>query len=112
MTRALALATAASGLGAHAADQDSYPQRSSFAVSVEAPPREPVFFWERFDSSFETDVNDVFVDALSPQKAIQWNLNGRGKDFSTSFYTQPPKAADRALLASFKYSARDGVVAT
>ncbi|HLX72474.1 MAG TPA: hypothetical protein VKV04_22875 [Verrucomicrobiae bacterium] len=110
ITRALALTMAAMGAGAHAADQDSYPQRSSFAVSVEAPPKEPLFFWERFDSSFENDVNDVFADALTPQNAIRWNLNLPGKDFSTRFYDRTTKAADSALFESFKYSTRDAVV--
>lgn len=107
---ALALTMAASGTGVYAADQDSYPQRSSFAVSVEAPPKEPLFFWERFDSSFENDVNDVFLDALTPMNVIKWNINLPRKDFSTRFYNQTTKAADSALLDSFRYSARDAVM--
>lgn len=101
---------AAWGSGVYAADQDAYPQRSSFAVSVEAPPKEPLFFWERFDSAFENDVNDVFLDALTPQNAIKWNLNLPGGDFSTGFYNQTTKAAKSALVQSFNYSARDAVV--
>jgi hypothetical protein len=100
------------GTGAHAADQDSDPQRSSFAVSIEAPPKEPLFFWERFDTSFHNDVNDVFEDALSPQNVVKWNLNLPGPDFSTRFYDQTTKAADQALINSFKYSARDAFVGT
>ena len=79
-------------------------------MSVEAPPKTPVFFWERFDSSFQNDVNDVFVDALSPQNAIKWNLNLPGSDFSTRFYDTTTKEADLALLDSFKYSVRDAAV--
>ena len=96
--------------GAYAADQNSDPQRSSFAVSIEAPPKQPLYFWERFDTSFQSDVNDVFEDALSPQNAVKWNIELPGADFSTRFYDQTTKAADQALLDSFKYSARDAIV--
>ena len=103
---------AALGTGAYAADQDSYPQHSNFAVSVEEPPREPVFFWQRFDSAIENEVNDMFVDALTPQNAIKWNLDLPGQDFATGFYNRTTKAADYALLNSFKDGAREAVVGT
>lgn len=109
ISRALALSVAALGLGAHAADQNS-DQGSSFAVSVESPPKEPVFFWERFDSAFQYDVNDVFVDALTPESEIKWNLDLPGKEFSTQYYDQTTKAADAAFLDSFKFSAREAIV--
>lgn len=109
ISRALALTMAALGVGAHAADQDS-DQRSSFALSVEAPPKEPIYFWERFDSAFENDVNDVFVDALTPETTVKWNLSLPNKDFSTRFYEQTTHAADGALFESLKYGGRGAIL--
>lgn len=110
--RALALTAAAAGIGAHAANPDFNPQEGNFAVSVEAPPEEPLFFWERFDTAFQSDVNDVFVDALSPLNTIRWNFNLPDKNASEGFYDRKTRAANSALVDSIDYSTREAVVET
>ena len=111
--RALVLAAVATfAAAAHAADQDIPQQPTSFALSIEAPPKEPFFFWDRFDSAFEGDVNNVFVDALNPLNSVRWNLEEPGPDFSDRFYRRTSEAARGALFDSFKYSSREAAVET
>lgn len=112
ISRALALIAAAAAIGARAANPDFNPQESDFAVSIETSPREPVYFWERFDTAFQSDVNDVFVDALSPLNAIRWNFNLPGRNVSQGFYDRTTSAADSALVDSIDYSTREAMVET
>lgn len=106
------MTAAAAGIGAHAANPDFNPQGSDFSASVEAPPREPLFFWERFDTAFQSDVNDVFADALSPLNTIRWNFNLPDGNVSDGFHNRMTKAADSALIDSIDYSTREAVIET
>ena len=111
ISRALAISAAATlTVAAHAADQDSTPQFTSFALSLETPPNEPLFFWDHFDYAFEEDVNDVFVDALNPINSIRWNLEAPGPVFSNHFYRRTSEASRGAMLDSFTYSSREAAV--
>lgn len=113
ITRALALAAAAtSAVAAQAADQDYPPQPTSFALSIETPPKEPFFFWDRFNYAFEGDVNNVFADALNPLNSVRWNLQEPGPDFSARFYSRTSRAVRGALLDSFDYGSREAAVNT
>lgn len=112
ISRALAVSAAATfAVAAHAADQDSTPPYTSFALSLETPPAEPLFFWDRFDYAFEEDVNNVFVDALNPINSIRWNLDTPGPDFSDHFYRRASEASRGAMLDSFSYSIREAAIA-
>lgn len=111
LLRALVLAAAATcAVTAHAADQDFPQQFTSFALSIEAPPQEPFFFWDRFDYAFEGDVNNVFVDALNPLNSVRWNLEAPGPDFSDRFHRRTSEAARGALFDAFAYSSREAAV--
>lgn len=111
ISRALAVSAAATFIvAAHAADQDSTPKFTSFALSLETPPNEPLFFWDHFDYAFEGDVNDVFVDALNPINSIRWNLEAPGPIFSDRFYRRASEASRGAMLDSFTYSCREAAV--
>jgi len=113
ISHALALAAVAtSAVAVRAADQEFPPQPTSFALSIEAPPKEPFFFWDRFDYAFEDDVNNVFVDALNPLNSVRWNLEEPGPDFSDRFYRRTSHAASGALLDAFSYSTREAAVNT
>lgn len=113
ISRGLALAaTATFAVATQAADQDFGPQPTSFALSIEAPSKEPLFFWDRFNYAFEGDVNNVFADALSPLNSVRWNLEEPGPDFSDRFYRRTSEAARGALFDSFKYSSREAAVET
>lgn len=111
ITRALALAAVATfAVAAPAADQDYPPQPARFAVSLEAPPQEPFFFWDRFNYAFEGDVNNVFVDALNPLNSVRWNLEEPGPDFSGRFYSRTSRAVRGALVDAFDYGTREAAL--
>ena len=113
ISRALALAAvAAFAIQALAADQDFTPQSTRFVLSIEAPPQEPFFFWDRFDYAFEGQVNNIFIDALNPLNTVRWNLQLPGPDFSQSFYRRSTAAARGALWDSFSYSSREAAIKT
>ncbi len=112
VTRALVLTTVALAVEACAADQQVTPQYSNFAVFIQSPPHEPLFFWDRFDYSFENDVNDVFADSLQPLDVIKWNLSLPGKDFAENFRAHSAHAARGAFEKSMEYSLRDAAVET
>lgn len=104
--------TAAAGAGVRGADQGSTPQVGNFAVSIEAPPEEPLFFWERFDLAFQSQVNDIYIDALNPLNEIQWNLQLPNKDFSNRFHDRATQAAGSGLVDSLDYATREAAIET
>ena len=113
ISRALALAAAATfAIQAHASDEDFNPQSTRFVLSIEAPPEEPIFFWDRFDYAFQGEVNNIFIDALNPLNTVRWNLQLPGPDFSHNLYRRSSEAARGALWDSFSYSSREAAVKT
>jgi len=112
ISRALVVSAAATFvIAAQAADKELKPQSTGFALSLESPPTEPLFFWDRFDYAFEDDVNDVFVDALSPLNSIRWNLDSSAPNFGDHFYRHASEASRRAIFDSITYSTREAAVA-
>ena len=106
----LGLAVIATVAAAHAADPDSNPHDSSFALSIQTPQPHPVYFWERFNYAFESDVNDRFADALQPLNAVRWNVDLRGRDFSDSFRARASSRAQFAFARSVQYGLREAAV--
>lgn len=112
ISRLVVLTTAAVGAWGRSADQLSTAQYDSFAASIEGPVGDSGFFRDRFDAAFQSDVNDVFVDALSPQNVIQWNLQLPGRNLSQRFHDRVNSAANSAFVNSFKYSGREAFIGT
>jgi hypothetical protein len=96
--------------GARGADPGLGPHDSSFAVSMESPPPEPAVFWQRFDSAFDNNVNDIFADTLQPLNSIKWNLQLRGPDFSDRFRARAASRARFAFTKSVEYGMREAAV--
>jgi hypothetical protein len=109
-SHALGLAVIVAVAAARAADPESTPHDSRFAVSLEAPPPDPVVFWQRFDSAFEDNANDTFADALQPLNVVRWNVDLPGRDFSENFHAIASRRARGALVRTVEYGSREAAV--
>jgi hypothetical protein len=106
----LGLAVTVAVAEAHAADWGSDPHDSSFALSIQAPQPEPLFFWQRFNFAFDNEVNDRFADTLQPLNAIRWNIDLRGRDFSDNFRERASSRARFAFTRTVQYGLREAAV--
>ena len=106
----LGLAVIATVAVARAADPDSNPYDSSFALSIQTPQPQPFYFWQRFNDAFENDVNDRFADALQPLNAVRWNIDLRGRDFSDHYRERASGRAQFAFTRTVQYGMREAAV--
>jgi len=106
----LGLAVTAVVAGARAADPDLDPHDSSFALSIETPQPQPVFFWQRFNLAFDNDINERYADAFQPLNAIRWNIDLRGRDFSENFRERASSRARFAFVRTVQYGLREAAV--
>jgi len=93
---------------ADAADPNLDPQYSNFAASVQAPPKAPVIFWDRFDLTFHQTADDVFADQLHPLNLIKWTVEPTPDRLD--FQQRASKGAADALTKSVTYGLRDAAV--